>query len=210
MTATNGRVKPVITISDAARKKILELRADEEDADTLGLRIAVTGERGPEYAYDLAFDAVSAAEPTDVVSEWGGLTIIVPEDSVAKLQGAILDLPPNGQNGMVLRNPNRPDPLAGMDVELTGDVPNRIQILLEKVINPNLAMHGGFAELRAWETPKAYVKMGGGCQGCAVSSITLKVGIERTLKSQIPEIEEVVDTTDHASGTNPYYEPAKK
>jgi Fe/S biogenesis protein NfuA len=210
MTATNGRVKPVITISDAARTKILELRADEEDADTLGLRIAVTGERGPEYAYDLAFDAVSAAEPTDVVSEWGGLTIIVPEDSVAKLQGAILDLPPNGQNGMVLRNPNRPDPLAGMDVELTGDVPNRIQILLEKVINPNLAMHGGFAELRAWETPKAYVKMGGGCQGCAVSSITLKVGIERTLKSQIPEIEEVVDTTDHASGTNPYYEPAKK
>jgi Fe/S biogenesis protein NfuA len=210
MTATNGRVKPVITISDAARKKILELRADEEDADTLGLRIAVTGERGPEYAYDLAFDAVSAAEPTDVVSEWGGLTIIVPEDSVAKLQGAILDLPPNGQNGVVLRNPNRPDPLAGMDVELTGDVPNRIQILLEKVINPNLAMHGGFAELRAWETPKAYVKMGGGCQGCAVSSITLKVGIERTLKSQIPEIEEVVDTTDHASGTNPYYEPAKK
>jgi Fe/S biogenesis protein NfuA len=210
MTATDGQVKPVITISDAARKKILELRAEEEDAETLGLRIAVTGARGPEYAYDLAFDAVSAAEPTDVVSEWGGLTVIVPEDSVAKLQGAILDLPADGQNGMVLRNPNRPDPLAGMDVELTGDVPNRIQILLDKVINPNLAMHGGFAELRAWETPKAYVKMGGGCQGCAVSSITLKVGIERTLRSQIPEIEEVVDTTDHASGTNPYYEPAKK
>ncbi|RTL08133.1 MAG: hypothetical protein EKK62_09320, partial [Acidimicrobiia bacterium] len=47
-------------------------------------------------------------------------------------------------------------------------------------------------------------------QGCAVSSITLRTGIERTLKDQIPEIEEVVDVTDHAAGTNPYYEPSKK
>ena len=78
------------------------------------------------------------------------------------------------------------------------------------MINPNLAQHGGFAELRAWEEPKAYILMGGGCQGCAVSSITLRTGIERTLKDQIPEIEEVVDVTDHAAGTNPYYEPSKK
>ncbi|MBK7321568.1 MAG: NifU family protein [Candidatus Microthrix sp.] len=64
--------------------------------------------------------------------------------------------------------------------------------------------------MRAWEEPKAYILMGGGCQGCAVSAMTLRSGIERTLKDQIPEILEVVDVTDHASGTNPYYEPAKK
>nr|WP_291818490.1 NifU family protein [Candidatus Microthrix sp.] len=74
----------------------------------------------------------------------------------------------------------------------------------------SLAQHEGYAELRAWEEPKAYILMGGGCQGCAVSAMTLRSGIERTLKDQIPEILEVVDVTDHASGTNPYYEPAKK
>lgn len=203
-------MKPVVLITDTARKKILELRAAEDDADSLGLRIAVTGVNGPEYSYDLSFDALDAVEADDVVVEGGGLSVIVPADSVDKMQGSTLDLAPNDAAGMVLRNPNRPDPLAGMDVELTGDVPERITTLLDKVINPNLAMHGGYAELKGWEAPRAFVKMGGGCQGCAVSSITLRVGIERTLTDQIPELEEVVDVTDHASGTNPYYEPAKK
>lgn len=203
-------MKPVVLVTDAARAKVLELLAEEDDGTPMGLRIEITGESGPEYRYDLSFDAISAAEPGDSVVDWAGLTVIVPADSIEKLQGAQLDLPSGDGPGLVMRNPNRPDPLAGMDVELTGDVTERINTLLEKVINPNLAQHGGYAELRAWEEPKAYILMGGGCQGCAVSSITLRTGIERTLKDQIPEIEEVVDVTDHASGTNPYYEPSKK
>ncbi|MCB0977890.1 MAG: NifU family protein [Acidimicrobiales bacterium] len=203
-------MKPVVLVTDDARKKILELLETEEDGDQLGLRIEVTGTNGPEYRYDLSFDAVEAAKEGDSVVDWLGLRVIIPAESIDKLQGAQLDLPSGGGGGMVLRNPNRPDPLAGMDVELTGDVPQRINTLLEKVINPSLGQHGGFAELRAWEEPKAYIFMGGGCQGCAVSSITLKSGIERTLKDQIPEILEVVDVTDHAAGTNPYYQPSKK
>ena len=203
-------MKPVVLVTDAARAKVLELLAEEDDGTPMGLRIEITGENGPEYRYDLSFDAVSAAEPGDSVVDWAGLTVIVPADSIEKLQGAQLDLPSGDGPGLVMRNPNRPDPLAGMDVELTGDVTERINTLLEKVINPNLSQHGGCAELRAWEEPKAYILMGGGCQGCAVSSITLRTGIERTLKDQIPEIEEVVDVTDHAAGTNPYYEPSKK
>ncbi len=203
-------MKPVVLVTDDARKHILELLAEEDDPDTMGLRIEVVGENGPEYRYDLSFDALDAAEADDSVAEWMGLTVMIPEDSVAKLQGATLDLPSDGRAGLTLKNPNRPSPMAGLDIELTGDVPERINTLLEKAINPSLAQHGGYAELRAWEEPKAYVKMGGGCQGCAVSSITLRNGIERTLKDQIPEILEVVDVTDHAAGTNPYYEPAAK
>jgi len=203
-------MKPVVLVTDDARKHILELLAEEDDPDTMGLRIEVVGENGPEYRYDLSFDALDAAEADDSVVEWMGLTVMIPEDSVAKLQGATLDLPSDGRAGLTLKNPNRPSPMAGLDIELTGDVPERINTLLEKAINPSLAQHGGYAELRAWEEPKAYVKMGGGCQGCAVSSITLRNGIERTLKDQIPEILEVVDVTDHAAGTNPYYEPAAK
>lgn len=203
-------MKPVVLITDAARAKILELIEEENDDTPLGLRIEVTGVNGPEYTYELTFDSIEAVEEGDSVVEWLELNVIVPADSIEKLQGAQLDLPGGDAGGMVLRNPNRPDPLAGLDIELTGDVTERINTILEKVINPGLAQHGGYAELRAWDEPKAYVLMGGGCQGCAVSSITLRSGIERTLKDQIPEILEVVDVTDHAAGTNPYYEPSKK
>lgn len=203
-------MKPVVLVTDAARAKILELFEQEDDGNPMGLRIEVTGENGPEYRYELTFDSLDAVEADDSVVDWLGLSVIVPADSVDKLQGATLDLPAGGGTGMVLRNPNRPDPVAGLDVELTGDVPDRINTLLDKAINPSLAQHGGFAELRAWEDSKAYLLMGGGCQGCAVSSITLRSGIERTLKDHIPEILDVVDVTDHASGTNPYYESSKK
>lgn len=203
-------MKPVVLVTDAARAKVLELLAEEDDGTPRGLRIEVTGENGPEYRYELSLDALDTVEPGDSLVDWLGLSVIVPADSIDRLQGAQLDLPDGGDVGMVLRNPNRPSPLAGLDVELTGDVPERINTLLEKAINPSLGQHGGFAELRAWEEPRAYILMGGGCQGCAVSAITLRSGIERTLKDLIPEILEVVDVTDHASGTNPYYEPAKK
>jgi Fe/S biogenesis protein NfuA len=203
-------MKPVVLVTDAARAKILELLAEEDDGTPMGLRIEVTGESGPEYRYELSFDSLDAVKADDSVVDWLGLSVIVPASSVDRLQGATLDLPPGDGAGMVLRNPNRPNPLAGLDVELTGDVTERINTLLEKAINPSLAQHGGYAELRAWEEPKAYILMGGGCQGCAVSSMTLRSGIERTLRDQIPEILEVVDVTDHASGTNPYYESSKK
>ena len=55
------------------------------------------------------------------------------------------------------------------------------------------------------EEDKAYVTMGGGCQGCAVSAMTLREGIARSIKEAIPEVSEVLDTTDHALGENPYY-----
>jgi Fe/S biogenesis protein NfuA len=47
--------------------------------------------------------------------------------------------------------------------------------------------------------------MGGGCQGCAVSAMTLRDGIARSIQESIPEVTEVIDTTDHESGENPYY-----
>jgi Fe/S biogenesis protein NfuA len=106
----------------------------------------------------------------------------------------------------VLRNPNRPDPLSGKHLELTGSVAEQVEQLLRDQINPALASHGGFAELKGVEGDKVYVTMGGGCQGCAVSAMTLRDGIARSIKEAIPEITEVIDTTDHDAGENPYYE----
>ena len=198
----------VMIVTDPAREKILELRAQEDDPDALGLRVEVTGVQGVEYTYDLTFDPVAEAnlEVGDVVEHEGGLPVIIPVDSLDVLRGATLDLPTAGaQNGLVLRNPNRPDPLSGAHIELTGTIDEKVRQLLDGQINPALAMHGGFAGLDRVEDSVVYVTMGGGCQGCAVSAMTLREGITRAIREAIPEVSEVVDTTDHSMGENPYY-----
>ena len=93
----------------------------------------------------------------------------------------------------------------------TGTVEERLTTVLERVINPSIASHGGRAELVAVEgEDTAYVRLSGGCVGCGMAAVTLSQGIEVAIRESVPEIERVVDVTDHASGTNPYYEAAKK
>ena len=194
-----------LTVTSEAIARILELRRAEDEPETLALRVEITGTNGPEYAYDLTFDALAAAEPDDVIYQQGELPVIVPATSIDQLSGATLDIPAGGGDGLVLRNPNRPDPLAGKVLELTGTIADKVQQLLTSQINPSLAAHGGFAELAGVEGTTVYVTMGGGCQGCAVSSITLRTGIARSIQESIPEVTEVIDTTDHDAGRTPFY-----
>jgi Fe/S biogenesis protein NfuA len=198
----------VLIVTDPARDKILELRAQEDDPETLGLRIEVTGVHGVEYTYDLSFDPVAEADVDagDWVEAQGDLTVVVPVDSIDALRGATLDLPSTGgAAGLVLRNPNRPDPLSGAHIELSGTTAEKVTQLLDQQINPALASHGGYAALEKVEDEVVYVTMGGGCQGCAVSAMTLREGIARSIQEAIPEVKEVVDVTDHALGENPFY-----
>ncbi len=196
----------ILKVTDVAVTKILELREAEDEPAGLALRVAVTGIRGPEYTYDLTFEPVAEAEDTDNVYDQGDLPVLVPADSMDQLQGATLDMPgTDGAGGLVLRNPNRPDPLAGVELDLSGTTAEKVQQLLEQQINPGLAAHGGFAELKGVDGDKVYVLMGGGCQGCAVSAMTLREGIAASITSAIPEVTEVIDVTDHDAGENPYY-----
>ncbi len=197
----------VLLVTDAARATVFEIRAKEDDGDTLGLRVEVTGASGVDYTYDLSLEPIDEAADDDHIREDHGLTIIVPANSVAALTGATLDLPSiAGQGGLVIRNPNRPNPLGDLgQLELSGDTANKVTILLAERINPALASHGGFAELVGVEDDKVFVTMGGGCQGCALSAATLREGITKAILEAIPEISEVIDTTDHDLGENPYY-----
>jgi Fe/S biogenesis protein NfuA len=195
----------VFTVTPEAITRILELREAEDDSSGLALRVEITGTNGVEYAYDLTLDPVAEADDADAVYQQGALPVIVPAGSIEQLTGATLDVPAGGGPGLVLRNPNRPDPLSGKHLDLTGTVAEQVEQLLKEQINPALAAHGGFAELKGVEDDKVYVTMGGGCQGCAVSAMTLRDGIARSIKEAIPEITEVIDTTDHESGENPYY-----
>ncbi len=89
------------------------------------------------------------------------------------------------------------------------EVKEKVQELLDNAINPAVAGHGGYIELIDVKENTVYLRMSGGCQGCGAADVTLKAGIERMIFEEIPEITEVLDVTDHASGTNPYYSPSK-
>ena len=197
----------VLAVSETALDQVLSLRAAEEDAESLGLRVEITGTAGVEFTYDLSFDPIADADVSagDSVVQQGDLAIIVPAESIDRLRGATLDLPRNGSDGLVMRNPNRPNPLAGIDLDLSGDVSERILQLLDQSVNPALAAHGGYAKLEGVKGDVAYVTMGGGCQGCAVSAVTLREGIEVAILEAIPEITKVEDATDHTAGENPFY-----
>lgn len=207
----------VVTVTDRARNKALAVRAEEPDGDKLVLFLEITEPNGFEYGYDLYFDDESAIRPGDVVQEEGELKVVIAGDSADKLQGATLDLSTNLLNpGWVVDNPNRPSPSPAVGStfrpeELTGNVEERVATVLEQVVNPAIAAHGGRADLIAVDDDgTVFVQLSGGCQGCGMASVTLTQGIEVSLKELVPEVQRVVDSTDHASGENPYYQPAKK
>lgn len=207
-TATEDRsTEEILVVTEGARATVFEIRSREDDAESLGLRVEVTGAAGVDYTYDLSLEPVAEAADDDYLYQRDGLTVIIPANSVSAMRGATLDLPSiAGQGGLVIRNPNRPNPLGDLgQLELTGDAADKIRVLLAERINPALAAHGGFAELVGVEDSTAYVTMGGGCQGCSMSAATLQEGIQRAILEAVPEVTEVVDATDHQQGENPYY-----
>jgi NFU1 iron-sulfur cluster scaffold homolog, mitochondrial len=80
-----------------------------------------------------------------------------------------------------------------------------VEALLDRQVNPSVAAHGGEIAVDRVEGGTVYLRMSGGCQGCAASAATLRQGVERMLRAALPEIGEIADVTDHAAGSNPYY-----
>ena len=202
---------PVVSVTDAARDKILEVRADEPDADTLALWIEVSGEAAGAYQYTMELRPLADAGDDDLVQRHDDLSVVVPAANVEQLTGATLDLT---GTGMVMQNPNRPSaaPSVGSrpPADLSGPVAQAVLTVLDEQINPAIAAHGGQADLVAVEEGVVYVRMSGGCQGCGLAAVTLTQGIEVAIVDAVPEISSVIDVTDHAAGANPYYEAAKK
>lgn len=203
-----------LSVSDKALKRVLEIRAQEDGPEALALWVEVMGVSGTDFAYDIYFQSADQAGPDDVQTVIDDLVVVVPSDSVEALTGATLDLSRDLLNpGLVMNNPNQPPTPAappgtapGPAIELSGTPAERITQVLEAQINPSIASHGGRADLAGFEDGTAYLRLSGGCQGCAQSTATLRNGIESSLRAAIPEITAVVDVTDHASGTNPYFE----
>jgi Fe/S biogenesis protein NfuA len=215
MSEAREDIHPVLTVSPDARATVLEVLANESDSETLALWLEISGESNGAYAYDMYFQAFSDASCGDVVQHDDQLPIVIPQASVERLQGATLDFvtDASGEGGLVIVNPNTPPAPArgvasGAAVDLSDPLAQRVVSVLDEQVNPSIAAHGGRADLVAVEDSSVYLRLSGGCQGCGMAKATLSQGIEVILREAIPEIADIIDVTDHADGTNPYYEPA--
>jgi len=189
----------MLNITELAKSKIVAL-LEAQGRQGSALRVAIIG-RGPGgFVYDLRFVENAKKAPDDVLVDAGAFQVFIDPASAPKLNGATLEFVEGiHESGFRIDNPNPlwDDPKA-----------KAVQEVIDTKINPSIAMHGGFTLLDV-KDDIAYVVLGGGCHGCGMANATLKQGIEVIIREAIPEIRQVMDTTDHAGGTNPYYQPSK-
>jgi Fe/S biogenesis protein NfuA len=224
----------LLAITASALVRVRDFRAASPEPSDRVLSVRVTGMADGEYVCALSLEPQAKVRASDTVQHEGDLTIVVANDSADKLRGATVDWGENRLGGgFVVVNPNKPappplalptlpmspgagrpgpppgpprSPTGGLDTDLA----RRVMAVLDREVNPSIASHGGYAELAAVEGATAYLRLGGGCQGCGMATVTLSQGIEVAITQAVSEIDRVVDVTDHASGTNPYFEQAKK
>ena len=200
-------------IAEKAIGKIIELREQEPGDSDYALFLQIDGMQGNQFTYDLSFLDAKEAREDDVQLQFGKLPVIIAAKDKDNFDGASLNLSED-LNSLEMDNPNTPSPnilnTSEPLPELTGELAEKVQTILDQQINPAIASHGGVAKLVNVEGNDIYLQLGGGCQGCGMAQVTLSQGIEASLREAIPEIGNIIDATDHASGDNPYFEGSKK
>ncbi|UCF19473.1 MAG: iron-sulfur cluster assembly accessory protein [Gemmatimonadota bacterium] len=195
----------MLTFTDKARERVLSFIEQEETP--VALRVAVQAGSPLAPQYELTLVDESDREAGDTVVDAGGFKVYVDEESAQKLEGATVSWVESLHGGgFQVENPNV-KPLGSQPP--SGELAERISEVIETHINPAVAMHGGRIGLVDVQDDVVYVQLAGGCQGCGMATVTLKQGVERMLKQMFPQIREVVDVTDHARGSNPYYQASK-
>jgi Fe/S biogenesis protein NfuA len=209
-----NHLTPVLLVTDAARAFIVNERNEEQSQDELALYIEINGTNDGVYTYDMWFEVVADAASDDAIEHHDELNVVVLGKSVANMVGATLDL---GDEGLFIVNPNVPTPerstTSSIDIpesDLSSPVERAVLYVLDHDVNPQIAMHGGRADLVAVAEGIAFLRLSGGCQGCGLASVTLSQGISVAIKDAVPEIVDIVDVTEHEFGENPYFEGAKK
>jgi Fe/S biogenesis protein NfuA len=198
----NKEEKKLITITDAAQEKLTELITNAP-ALILGIRVVAEATSPMNPQYGLAFVQEGEDFEDDAVIDFGDFKAYVDADSLPYVKDIRLNFVASGMSGGF-----RFDKIMST-TQLEGPVAEKLQKILDEQINPSLALHGGNVKLIDVKGSTAYIELGGGCKGCGMVDVTLKQGIEVMIKQNMPEITEILDTTDHASGTNPYYQPSK-
>lgn len=195
-----------LMFTERAKEMVLAFM-DQGGEDLRALRVRANGGSpvAPSFGLTLIGDDEMSSE--DVSMDAGGFTVVVDPASVQKLEGATVDFV-NRVNGSgfeitpkVSATPKAP---SGGEAP-SGDLAAKVELILAEQVNPQIASHGGKINLVGVEGTEIYMEMTGGCQGCAMSRMTLRQGVERMIREHVPEITEIHDVTDHAAGENPYF-----
>lgn len=190
-------IDSLLTVTSEAREKIDGVRTFNDFPEGV-LRVRVTGKEGPRFLYEIALEDPRERGADDLAFDLDGLTVVVDPRSADDLAGATIALDPAiTGGGLRVDNPNEgwQDPIA-----------RAVQEVLDRQINPGVGSHGGMVSLVDVRDGTAYMRFGGGCQGCAAVDVTLKQGVETAVRTAVPAITAIVDVTDHAAGVNPYYQ----
>jgi Fe/S biogenesis protein NfuA len=187
----------LLTVSPDARTKIDGVRTFNNFAEAV-LRVRVLAREGPRFRYEIALEDPRERSDDDLALDADGLTVVVDPASAVDLAGATIELDPAiTGGGLRIENPNEgwQDPVA-----------RAVQEVIDRQINPGVGSHGGMVTLVDVRDGTAFMRFGGGCQGCAAVDVTLKQGVETAVRSAVPAISAIVDVTDHEAGVNPYYQ----
>ena len=193
----------MITLTDEALE-VVRSYMDQSDGEFTALRIGISG--GTPLAPDFELTLVG---PDDIRENEqqvavGELMVVVEEEFVPRLTGAKVDFVQRvNESGFEVSLAATAKAAAPV---LEGPLAERVKTVLETEINPAIASHGGSITLVGVEDTEIYLEMGGGCQGCAMSRMTLRQGVERMVRQAVPEVSVIHDVTDHSSGENPFFE----
>ena len=193
-----------LTFTDRARDMVLSFMDLEEDG-LQSLRIAVEGSPfAPNYELTLV-EAENRSE-SDIEVDAGQFSVLVDEASVDRLNGAKVDFIETIQESGFQITPDPETAKAAIEgAGPQGALAQRVSHVLETEINPAIASHGGVINLVDVQDTEIFIEMAGGCQGCAMSRMTLRQGVERMVSQAVPEVTAIHDVTDHDSGDNPYF-----
>ncbi|MFQ5589182.1 MAG: NifU family protein [Nitrospiria bacterium] len=205
----------MIEVTEFAKKRIEVLMHDQVEnhqKNIAGLRLTMKG-RVPDVEYALAFVEAGKEEAGDISVEANGIKVFMELKNGKFLEDVKIDfIQTLQQTGFKVENPKVvPVQAAPPETPANLDSPEAIAVqkVLDTEINPGVASHGGHITLIDVKDNVAYVKLGGGCQGCGMAGVTLQQGVVTAIQKAVPEIKDVVDVTHHASGANPYYASGK-
>ena len=191
-----------VTITDSAQEYLRDLLA-KQDCEGIAIRMFVSNPGTPNAETCIAYSRPGEEKEGDLEMQLNGFKAYFEGRSLPYLDEARVDYSSDKMGGqLTIRAPNSRMP------KVTDDSPieDRINYVLYSDVNPGLASHGGQVSLvEVTEDHYAVLKFGGGCQGCGMVDMTLKEGVEKTLKEKIPELAGVKDITDHTDKSQAYY-----
>lgn len=195
-------IEPNVNITASAQGYLRDLLS-KQNCEGIGIRMFVSSPGTPQAETCIAYLRPGEEKDGDVRVPLDGFDAWFEGKSIPYLDDAKVDYSPDRMGGqLTIRAPNSKMPKINDD----SPVEDKINYVLYNEINPGLAAHGGNVSLiEVTDDKYAVLKFGGGCQGCSAVDLTLKEGVEKTLKERIPELAGVLDSTDHSDRSNAFY-----